>query len=96
MLERSVPRDYIPGKVIGWVRCPACSRMGTTFSHDDPSSQRPGIRMMSMLVAFPSGVRGSSSDGGETGIWRHTESYRGAYSSPNARDFPELKSRMAL
>src|SRR4029078_12632722 len=53
--ERSASLDSMPGSVRGSGRCPACWRAGTIWSHDEPSSQKPGIRMIFTVPTLVSG-----------------------------------------
>lgn len=50
--ERSASLDSKPGSVTACTRCPACPTAGATSSHDDPSNQKPGIRMMSIAGTY--------------------------------------------
>ncbi|GAB4000862.1 hypothetical protein GCM10029992_34310 [Glycomyces albus] len=48
MPERSASFDSMPGKVTASTRWPAASNAGVTLLQEEPSSQSPGIMMISM------------------------------------------------
>src|SRR5205814_3900593 len=54
---RSASFDSSPGSVSARTRWPACCNAGAMSSHEDASSQKPGMRMMSTAVMLRGGPR---------------------------------------